>query len=415
MSNLRQPPTAANSATKAHRCVDCATDISHRRRDALRCQSCAATRDKKRKRQAYLDNRTAIRQAARDAYWQDRTPVLRCLDCGADISHRKLNSRLCESCSANRNNQHKRRDYQNNREKRIQASKDYYRQNRPIVLQRIKRRAQTPDGKRLRQEWERKYPGKILEYRRRTKQKHREKTGYNPVGRTCIDCGTDISLREHNAKKCVPCSTPPPRTCTVCQADISNRGARAEFCSTDCKHAHQHSKEVEGYTKACTKCGNTKAHTEFGMHNNLRRSVCKICEVKSQSERYKNFTQEQRERRRSRRHQLAQVKRTNQSSEEKAAETAKLRKALRKKHYGPDFDEDKLYAAQEGKCALCGTLKELEEFELDHDHETGVLRGYLCKNCNFKLLPRYERFPLQCRDSPYLNAYLLKGNRQLTK
>ena len=94
-------------------------------------------------------------------------------------------------------------------------------------------------------------------------------------------------------------------------------------------------------------------------------------------------------------------------------ETIKKRQAHRRKRYGPDFDENELYSEQEGKCAICGIDKLLDELEIDHDHETGRLRGFLCKHCNLKLLPRYEKkFPEKHRDSPRLNVYLLRGKRR---
>ena len=40
---------------------------------------------------------------------------------------------------------------------------------------------------------------------------------------------------------------------------------------------------------------------------------------------------------------------------------------------------DDLRAWQFGRCALCGLLAELET---DHDHDTGLVRGFLCASCN---------------------------------
>ena len=34
---------------------------------------------------------------------------------------------------------------------------------------------------------------------------------------------------------------------------------------------------------------------------------------------------------------------------------------------------------QDGRCAICGHRYELVE---DHDHDTGLVRGYLCRRCN---------------------------------
>ena len=41
-------------------------------------------------------------------------------------------------------------------------------------------------------------------------------------------------------------------------------------------------------------------------------------------------------------------------------------------------DERSLIAWQAGRCAVCGR----PAFNRDHDHATGLLRGYLCRSCN---------------------------------
>ncbi len=320
-----------------------------------------------------------------------------CLDCGVDISYRRRYAQRCEPCSKIRTKE---------------RSENYYWENRPSVLQRIKSRQQTPEYKELRQEWEERNPEKILVYRQRQKQKHREMTGYNPEGRTCEDCHADISDRGHNAKKCVPCSTPTTRACIVCHIDISHKGARATFCSEQCKQKDQQSKELEGYTKTCHKCNETKEHTEFRWHYNRRGSTCKSCEANATREYNQALPIEERRRRRRIQGEHERDKKANLSPEQKAVLRTKARKAHRRKLYGPDFDEDRLYSEQKGMCAICGIPESLEELELDHDHVTGRPRGFLCKNCNFKLLSRYERFPPQHQDSPYLNAYLSKGKLQ---
>ena len=320
-----------------------------------------------------------------------------CLDCGIDISHRRRDAQRCEPCS-------------NSRTKELAGN--YYWENRTRVLQRIKSRQQTPEYKQLRREWEGRNPEKFPVYRQRQKQKHREKTGYNPEGRTCDDCDADISHRGHRAKRCVSCSMPPVRACMVCHIDISHKGARTQFCSQQCKQQDQRSKELKGYTKICTKCNEEKQYSEFGLHYNLGRSVCKICEASATRGYFQGLPVEERRKRRRIQGERERIKKASIPPEQKTILRTEARQAHRRRLYGPDFNEDRLYSEQKGKCAICGIPELLEELELDHDHVTGMPRGLLCKNCNFKLLPRYERFPLERQDSPYLNEYLKKGKQQ---
>ena len=319
-----------------------------------------------------------------------------CFDCGVDISHRRRDARRCEPCSTIRDRE---------------RAKNHYWANRTEKLEYMKRRRQTPEGKQIHQAWREKNPHKVLAYRQRQRQKHREKTGYNPEGRTCEDCNADISHRGHNAKRCVPCSTPPARTCIVCDNDIGKRGP-SKFCSEECKVQDRRLKESMGWTMTCTKCNETKEYSEFRMHYSRRDSTCKSCESNATREYYQALPVEERRRRRRIQGQRERDKKAKLPPQQKTILRTKARQDHRRKLYGADFDEDRLYSEQEGKCAICEIPKSLEELELDHDHATGRLRGFLCKNCNFKLLPRYEKFPHRHQDSPLLNGYLLKGKRQ---
>ena len=63
--------------------------------------------------------------------------------------------------------------------------------------------------------------------------------------------------------------------------------------------------------------------------------------------------------------------------------------------YGLTSDEfEILFESQNRKCAVCGTEKDSgrqsRRMNVDHCHESGVIRGILCTNCNTKL-GWYER------------------------
>jgi hypothetical protein len=63
-----------------------------------------------------------------------------------------------------------------------------------------------------------------------------------------------------------------------------------------------------------------------------------------------------------------------------------LRDRMYKARYGISHDDyESLYETQDGKCALC--LKSVDKYELcvDHCHNTGQVRGLLCRGCNAKL------------------------------
>lgn len=58
--------------------------------------------------------------------------------------------------------------------------------------------------------------------------------------------------------------------------------------------------------------------------------------------------------------------------------------ALRR-HYGITVEQyDSLLLNQDGRCAICGkTVEENgQRLHVDHDHETGRVRGLLCNACN---------------------------------
>jgi hypothetical protein len=58
---------------------------------------------------------------------------------------------------------------------------------------------------------------------------------------------------------------------------------------------------------------------------------------------------------------------------------------LQKKYGISLVDHITMYKEQDGKCAICGIAEKdapRGKLFVDHDHETGVVRGLLCHHCN---------------------------------
>ncbi len=126
--------------------------------------------------------------------------------------------------------------------------------------------------------------------------------------------------------------------------------------------------------KTCTKCGIEKPLDEFyvlkvghsGRVNPGHFPECKACSIARAA---------------------AHNKRTLEDNPDKArADRARWARNSRLRRYGiTPKDYDALFAAQDGRCAICGTTEAGAWgglLPVDHDHETGDVRGLLCHNCN---------------------------------
>jgi hypothetical protein len=65
-------------------------------------------------------------------------------------------------------------------------------------------------------------------------------------------------------------------------------------------------------------------------------------------------------------------------------ESFRKRKQTLRSKYGIEIEEyDKMYLDQKGCCKICN--KEYKLLSVDHCHNTGLVRGLLCKICNTSL------------------------------
>ena len=76
-----------------------------------------------------------------------------------------------------------------------------------------------------------------------------------------------------------------------------------------------------------------------------------------------------------------------------------------KRKYGLTLEQyDAMLAAQDGVCAICGEPRpEDRTLHVDHDHDTGEIRGLLCFKCNNALGDFNDDHDLFQRAAAYLD------------
>ncbi len=140
--------------------------------------------------------------------------------------------------------------------------------------------------------------------------------------------------------------------------------------------------------KTCNVCGETKPLEDFYANKGSRggrRADCKACNNAQRRERYRADPRAHVER--AVRWQRENPER-HKAKQREYAESGKKKVADRKSHlkrkYGLTVEQyDEMLEAQGGGCAICGRLPRGDiALHVDHDHETGVIRGLLCFTCN---------------------------------
>lgn len=144
--------------------------------------------------------------------------------------------------------------------------------------------------------------------------------------------------------------------------------------------------------KVCAKCHLELPLSSFTITNHAkgwRKGACKVCESARVRAHYAATP-----------HYRAKTKANSVKWREANPErSAKIQRGtMLKAKYGLTHEQfDQLFAAQDSKCALCGTMdhgrtgtgkghKWLEEsWPVDHDHQRGHVRGLLCHPCNVQL------------------------------
>lgn len=158
----------------------------------------------------------------------------------------------------------------------------------------------------------------------------------------CRKCETEKPLEDFHVQR--SCTDGRRTVCKKCSKENQSRWARPKNGYQSCEK------------KFCGRCKKTKPAAEFyrnARHRDRLSTYCKECTNSLRP----NYTKEE--------NRDFQLKST----------------------FGITRDDyNVMLAAQDGKCAICGTTtpgnSRVFNFSVDHNHETDEIRGLLCELCN---------------------------------
>jgi hypothetical protein len=141
-------------------------------------------------------------------------------------------------------------------------------------------------------------------------------------------------------------------------------------------------------SKRCRVCGETKPLDDFYRARAARdgfRNDCKACNLERRKAAYRANPRPAIERATQWRIDNPERHRARmQAYVESGKKAIADRKSHLKRTYGMTLEEyDAMLAAQGGVCAICHQPRPEERaLHVDHDHDTGAIRGLLCFTCN---------------------------------
>lgn len=192
-------------------------------------------------------------------------------------------------------------------------------------------------------------------------------------------------MNEANTKRCSRCGIEKPLT--AFHQDSSRRYGVHPHCR-DCfnaagreryrarKGGNQLRRRLHGpieplpVSKVCSKCGIDKPIDAYGKQKGGRHGrhpTCKECRRASTRRHYEANREDI----------LAKQKLNPQKHENQRWAERKAKYGVTREIYAA------MVAAQDGRCAVCGERP--EKLCIDHDHESGDVRGLLCSSCNIAL------------------------------
>lgn len=156
--------------------------------------------------------------------------------------------------------------------------------------------------------------------------------------------------------------------------------------------------------KRCSWCRETKSRSEFSKSRTVSDglySYCKPC-AKERGRKYRDenresikeqkrqYYKENREAIRERGRQYRQVNRellNDRQRQQRRENPAIIREQKYRRNYGLSFAQYEALLELQGRiCAICGGIEPSgRALSVDHNHDTGKVRGLLCGRCNMRL------------------------------
>lgn len=138
----------------------------------------------------------------------------------------------------------------------------------------------------------------------------------------------------------------------------------------------------ENGTKVCCKCGEKKPVSEFHKDKNSSDGYtyqCKAC----RNAKYKEYYHANADKMKEKRESTKEYRKEYYNDSERKLQ---YRKKYIEREFGIKYEQyDQMLEEQKGVCAICGcpeTKPNAKYLAVDHNHETGIVRGLLCNNCN---------------------------------
>jgi len=125
----------------------------------------------------------------------------------------------------------------------------------------------------------------------------------------------------------------------------------------------------------CAKCKKLKSENDFGIFRGNRNKTCKQCRAIN-NQWYSSDKNQKKTKARD-----YYLKNKDRIAEYRSKNWLKLKYSLSKTDY------KKMLESQNFKCAICEISFNEVKPCVDHNHDTGNIRGLLCRKCNLKLQP----------------------------